>query len=361
MYNGTYENGTESMTNSRQSDLAGSCTMQSTWPVTAFLGLLAHRIIILVHAGTMEQNFAAAFGVIAGHPHWRVYQSRLLGPWLVRMFETVLDISFQEAFVLVAMVLTVGIGLLALVLACRAGVPRPRALGLTAALLGVVVALQDPLYLYLWDYLDILVFLLVAHGIVNRRGVWWFVCLFLIALANKESALFIALWLFLDGLTDAGPGSLRLRWYPARWPRALAGLVLSLGGILTMEVIRDRLFVAGTGRVAAAAGSTLGTSLHFKLWRNATSYWMSLRHPDGMLTFLVPLAVPAFTAFCVIRYRRRLDDAGAKLLWLVLIMLVCIHLFASVIETRSFLMLTPLLFTVCAVYGGPPPGAKLSQ
>ena len=43
------------------------------------------RVIVLFYQKDYGRAVDAARGVVTGHPHWRVYQSRVLGPWLVEL------------------------------------------------------------------------------------------------------------------------------------------------------------------------------------------------------------------------------------------------------------------------------------
>ena len=41
-------------------------------------------IMFILGPGNYQKSVDAALGVVTGHPHWRIAQSRVLGPWLVQ-------------------------------------------------------------------------------------------------------------------------------------------------------------------------------------------------------------------------------------------------------------------------------------
>ena len=52
---------------------------------SAVCALFLVRVIVLFYQKDYGRAVDAARGVVTGHPHWRVYQSRVLGPWMVKL------------------------------------------------------------------------------------------------------------------------------------------------------------------------------------------------------------------------------------------------------------------------------------
>jgi hypothetical protein len=69
--------------------------------------------------------------------------------------------------------------------------------------------LLAPPWLYAWDYLDIIVFLVFVDFVVAGKSWPWFVGLLAIGIFSRETAAFIAVWMIFEALS---------RWYFARRP-----------------------------------------------------------------------------------------------------------------------------------------------
>jgi len=82
------------------------------------VALVQFRILAFVFGPQYTRCIEAAQGVLRGEPHWRVYQNRLLGPWLVQGVGEIVG-SFRLAHVLVAIVLLAASGYLVLVVLSR--------------------------------------------------------------------------------------------------------------------------------------------------------------------------------------------------------------------------------------------------
>ncbi len=62
------------------------------------------RFLTVFHAENLSEWFAAARGVVIGQPHWRAYQNRLLGPYLIELLTWVFG-SYRVSFLVFAGVL----------------------------------------------------------------------------------------------------------------------------------------------------------------------------------------------------------------------------------------------------------------
>ena len=187
--------------------------------------------------------------LLSGHPYWKAYQNRLLGPevvgWTADLTRWPLAGVYQSVcFGLLCAANALG-GFLFRNLPGRPGT----AWGYVVALAGLFVAFQDPEWLYLWDYVDLSLMLLFAWAvIVGGWSLWQFALLFLVELANRESAQFVALWLVLDSLLpevrDVGR---RAKWVDV--PRLGLGVGLGVAGMVWTHFVRNAFCVGETGVV----------------------------------------------------------------------------------------------------------------
>src|SRR5207249_2203785 len=133
------------------------------------IGLTQYRILV-----------GGAHGVVTGHPYWRIAQSRLLGPWLVQAM-TPLFHSYLGAHVAYSLIAVTVAG----VLAWRIG----GWLGFLT-LQFCFTALLSPPWLYVWDYFDLVAFLVFVQFVRAGRPWPWFVGLYAVAILNRDSAQF---------------------------------------------------------------------------------------------------------------------------------------------------------------------------
>ncbi|HZZ39620.1 MAG TPA: hypothetical protein VFE06_10830, partial [Acidobacteriaceae bacterium] len=67
--------------------------------------------------------------------------------------------------------------------------------------------LLSPPWLYAWDYLGVVAFFVFVIMVVARKTWPWFVVLFAVAILNRESAEFIALWMVIDPFVQTYTGN----------------------------------------------------------------------------------------------------------------------------------------------------------
>ncbi len=217
---------------------------------------------------------------------------------------------------------------------------------LSSALLGLMtfhatfaVLLSRP-YLYAWDYLDAIGFLLFANFVAAGTRWPWFVALFVVMILNRDSAQFIALWLVLD---VAARRSLRREAFrrldPSETAQVLAGVACMLVGVLVVEGLRRALLIKET---LVRSGPDPGTYFHWYLGYNFEVLLNSLTSFDREFPFLVVIVLVACVAACLtIAFSRPERFLALGLTFAAFA--VSIMMFSYVFETRVFVALTPLL------------------
>ena len=298
------------------------------------------RALGVMHGDNVEWYASAASGVVAGTPHWRAYQNRLLGPVLVAVLQRLLGGSYRLWYEIVAAFLLLAINIVCYETFRR--VTKNRRLSLCYACAGVLLFLlfQDYIWLYLWDYWDVFFFTLFVAAVFTGERPSFFVLLFLGELLNREAALFLSAWLVLDAFAPSSrlPGRLRLQK-----PGQLAlGLALTAGGALWTKWIRDHLFrhsmlpEVGLDLAHRSLGQMIPLDQD---WSVMTQY---LAKPVPALTLMLPLFFLALPVV-LLRLRSRWDERTGKLTILLIVMLTMTALFAIVFETRVYLVFIPFL------------------
>ena len=309
----------------------------------AVLSVLEFRALDVIQGRNLPAEVAVAAGVESGHPYWKAYQNRLLGPemvgWTSRLTGLPAAAVYQGfCFGLLCAANAVG----GCLFRHSRGLPGP-AWGYVVASAGLFVAFQDPEWLYLWDYVDLITMLLFAWAVVmGGWRAWQFGLLFLVELANREAAQFIALWLVLDALRpDAGSGG-----HPARWvdlPRLGLGVVLGVVGTGWTHFVRNALCAGETGVVPRkeivefADGQFFMGQVTLDLLRDP---WNLVAGALG--TLLVALG------FLLWQARRSLGPCAWKVAVLLTALVAANLCFSFIYELRVWFNLLP--FAVCLAY-----------
>lgn len=297
----------------------------AVWLLLGMIALtfLEFRAVSLIQGQHLTDQINEARGILSGHPTWRIYQSRLLGPLLAEGLVRGAHRSFASAYSLVAR------GFLLLTNAVCYGLffrleRRRRAWGYTLAYAGLFVVLQDVRWLYLWDYIDLLTMLCFAFLVFTRPNFLLLSLLFLVELLNREAAAFIGLWMIMEAVR-VSPTNERKRLTISPLPLLLGG------GLIAVEVvwthwIRNRLCIAPlrTAPVLPLVGD--------QLWQ-VQSNIASLHHPfsSGAMVFLI--VVGALAALLVLPSALPAEKK-VKIGVLLGLMLVSIWLFAEIKEVR---------------------------
>jgi hypothetical protein len=316
------------------------------------------RLTILLHVPHLREMAESSWAITTGRPDWIEFQSRLLGPWLIRGFGTIFQVDPLQAWLDVSALLVLGKNLLCLFLLLRLTGRAAVAGAGTLAFSFLSLAFLDSHSIYPWDFLDPAVFLLFLFGVLGRKGNGYFLALFLIALFNRESALFIPLWMMLDSfpLRRGRTGEQTLpSWNKGRF---LLGLALLAGGAGLLLFLRQRLLVEELGPALLPAFSA---SRPFFLLGNLYGIWEAFTYflghpwaPEGIsklfdsVGFLFLLGGVA----AIVAGWRRWDDLMIKQTLLLLAMAGSIFLFGLVLEARVMAMLTPFFVVLPLVAAG---------
>ena len=158
------------------------------------LGVLSARIVDLLQTDRYAVFAEEYHNLLAGSPYSPAFANRRLGPWSFALLES----AFGSAE-LAERLLVWGTGLalpwLGYVLGRRLGWTVERSVGIAFALCASFVLLQDDRWLQAWDFYDLLFFVCLAYAIHRRLEARRVVPLFLVMLLNRETALFVPLWL----------------------------------------------------------------------------------------------------------------------------------------------------------------------
>lgn len=289
-----------------------------------------------------------AFGVTEGRTDWRAFQNRLLGPYVVLAISR-LGLGYASALVLVHFLVLTANAVAVFLLARRTGQDAKAALVWSGVFCFLFLFLQHP-RLLVWDAIELLNFTLLSYLMLFGSRLWPLCLLFAVSILNRESGLFVALFLLIDSVSL--PDLVRFRLRLLSRAKFVAGLACMAIGIAFVKLSRDLLFVATRGGTDDGQHAMLGNHLHVHdnlkdlLYRNW--FGMEVLHTAPVVAgglFLLS-GFPGFS------------DAQRKTALLAFALMTGIVMFGVVNETRILLPLVPLfIFFSLSLAGREPPAA----
>lgn len=321
--------------------------------ISILFSLLQHHGLVRLMENGYIASVQAAQGVVSGFPHWRVYQNRVLGPYLIDWAS-----QFMPSFLFAHFFFSIAALAVAGYLACQLGYRiKNVATGLLAffvfqSAFGLVL---DRNWFYIWDSIDLVVFFLFVLFVVLEKSWIWFVGLFAVAIFNRESAQFIALWLIVDPLVRKALAVARGAGERLDWKPLAAGVACAALSVWLVELLRQTLLVEEIGFRQWNVPRGLiefGPQYHFKLFTNLDLLRANAFTPSYTLPFTPLLCMLGFAGLAVAA-AWRLGGKFISLAILQLGMLAGLLLFSLVYETRVFIQMLPFLaLGVCVLAAG---------
>src|SRR5262249_13411861 len=216
--------------------------------ILAFFSSVAlFRLVIFVfQPANYALSVEACLGVTTGHPIWEMWQSRVLGPYTIYMIKALTfgSLDYVKAHMLFQIVAVTIAAFLCWRLGRKYGGNDQSALLALTLFTMCFALLLSPPWLYSWDFIDIIVFILFIDLVLSGASLCWFIGLFAIAILNRDNAVFIALWLILDPLVRFFyQRQYKLATTTLDWRRMLAGALCIVTGFLTVELLKRNLLV----------------------------------------------------------------------------------------------------------------------
>jgi hypothetical protein len=292
-----------------------------------------------------------SLGVTTGHPGLRTFQSRVLGPYLIKWLSFLVQrpvFGASNYYVMAHICFHIAAVAVAAFLCWRLG--RKYGGNNQSALLAFTLftmcfaLLLTPLYLYSWDFIDIIIFLVFIDFVLSDYSLPWFLGLFAIAIWNRDSAFFIALWLILDPLVRfVYQHQYKLTRIALDWRRMLAGAFSIVVGLVLTESLNRMLFKEQTNLNAYfGSDDSPGYSHPITLSSNIDLLKESLTQVTYEFWIVVPaflITVMILGGCLVVRDPQRYLAIYLTELSMVLLLFV----FGEFFETRIYLMLIPFV------------------
>ncbi len=298
------------------------------------------RLFTLLMPAAFARSASVLEGVVHREPLWRVYQSRLLGPWLVHEGAALAGVDASVAYAWFALATLFVAGLVVLLATDHArDVRRSPYVAMFLFHLGIVLLLPC-LWIYAWDLVSLVVFATFNALVLARARRRWFVVLYAWALLNHELAFFIAGWLALDPIVRALAARRRGGHARIDWSAAAVGAVLLGAGIALVEFLRSKLMIREMQPgLELPPAVVYGRSFHFTLFFNLRSLVGSA---DSLMAGGFAVVVPVFLLLVlIVAVGLWLTDAerSGALALVTIGMVVALCCFGLLLETRVLLPL----------------------
>jgi hypothetical protein len=309
--------------------------------LAAFLAAAQLRTILLIYGDDYWHSAAADAAVTTGHPIWLVFQNRVLGPWLIQGLAVVFP-TYRQAHAAYTFLTLALAGFLAWRFGLRHGGSAQSALLALVVFETSYTLLLSPLWLYAWDNLDVIFFFLLVDFVLSRAPLAWFVGLYAVAIFNRDSAQFIALWMMVDPCVRwlLGPRGKNAPPFAAR--RFAAGAACAVAGAVVIEILRRTLLVEEIGPALFPGNMPPHARYAVMLSRNLADIGQVVTHLHHWhwLPILFFLALAAGLAV-ILAWRNPARYLSLGLVELALIGALLV--FALTFETRVYLELIPFI------------------
>lgn len=301
------------------------------YAVAIFLGICTYRVFYIMHQGL---NFSAmtdaAYGVIEGKPHWLAYQNRLLGPYLV-LGISIMGCSYASALELFSCLFIILECLVLLRLMRIIHISKKQSILYLVVFLFSFLTLQD-YWFYSWDSIDLLIFTFFSFGIIERKKIHYFLFLFIIALLNRESALFIAVYLMLDAyIIDINKSIFKFS-KPKQFAFGLFLLFIDLAYIKTSRYL---LFVSKPNGLPDTEHELIGN--HINLLNNIKDLFFNNLFNSKIIFSIAIIFCATYFTYKIKNY----SETGLKCFIMLIILILNILIFGIFNETRMHFILLP--------------------
>ena len=161
-----------------------------------FISIVNYVFLHLIHDANWITLVEASFDVANRTPHWRVNQSRLMGPILLKLITLFGFISEQWALRLFMMFFVTFNNLLLAVCLSNMTNSKQKILN-TLIIFNALLIISQDVWLYVWDFIDISFFIFYGFILFKEEYIKYLVPINFLHIFNRESALIMAVFFLL--------------------------------------------------------------------------------------------------------------------------------------------------------------------
>jgi hypothetical protein len=299
-----------------------------------FISLIVFKVLMQLHQSNFELVSKFTYGVIEGHPPWIAYQNRILGPYIILAISK-FGMAYETAFKLCMVFMVLAHNLLLYYFLKKLSIPSVTTIAWVITYSFLLIFAQNH-WFYVWDFIDSIIFLTFAWCIFQKKQMRCLVVLFFLGLLNRESALFIALYIAIDSIRFESIMRFRL----SSLKKIFIGVGLLILGIIYTKVIRDVLFVNTPDGSLDVAHKTIGNHIYFL--NNMRDLFINNFYSFEYINSVFILSSIGYILYCL----KSGVDATIKASLIYIFIIINILVFGQINETRMYTILLPLLIFI---------------
>lgn len=320
--------------------------------IVGLLGLLIFNQYMFRYRDTLPRLIELAQGIPNGITPWIAFQNRLLAPTIVNAFSQILGSEMRGIlfFYLITLLLQNFIIYFLLKIQTKSNL---------IALSGVVIfcllllGYQDTDFYYPWDPIEGILFTFFSYFALvntNQRQTLALTILFIVACLNRESSLYIAIFICLLGIefNKSAPFI-----HVISFKKIAAGFVLLGLGVFYTKTIRTLLFVRQPDGAADIANQSLGN--HFYLISNLkdlfyNNFTLNLSSQMGLTNTIWIIGSSIFVMN--ITWKQTVNfNIFFRLLLIYFLMIFAAIMFGQINETRIYFpIFIVFIFMTCTYF-----------
>ena len=299
--------------------------------------------IVTNFKGQLTSNIEAALGVIQGTPHWKVYQSRLLGPYFFELVNNILGLGHSYAFLLTLFLQSFFMFLTVILTYKSISGSWLTSYGIAILSSFFVALLLQGKWLYLWDFFDFIFISLVIWSYYKEKSLLIIFSIITLAIFNRELSLIVLIWLALiSGYKIIFKAENNISRYKKIF---FVSIILLIAGYSVINYLREFLLIKELGpELFVDSGKNLSSSsFHFKFFNNLERFSNTIFNlsKNQIYNFIIcSIAVISFLG--AFSKKSLLVELSA----LLMIMLCSTLVFAEIYETRVWISLIPLVIFI---------------
>ena len=305
-----------------------------------FISIVNYVFLHLIHDANWITLVEASFDVANRTPHWRVNQSRLMGPILLKLITLFGFISEQWALRLFMMFFVTFNNLLLAVCLSNMTNSKQKILN-TLIIFNALLIISQDVWLYVWDFIDISFFIFYGFILFKEEYLKYLVPINFLHIFNRESALIMAVFFLLLIYTkDKNLTKLFKNNY-------VIGLIFNLTfGVLYTYFSRKILFIRQSDYTGG--GQDLENNFLGGNWVTPLYNYNSLYNGETLANTLILLSLLLVFIFIFKNYKS-FESVQKNLSLGVILNILPVFIFGIFTETRqyfpSLVLLTYLIFS----------------
>ena len=305
-----------------------------------FISTTSYLFLYLMHDANWNTLVEGSFDVINRTPHWRVNQSRLMGPVILKLITIFGIISEHWALRFFSLFfITLNNYFLAI---CISNLTNSKYQILnTLILFNSLFIISQDVWLFAWDFIDITFFIFYGFILFKEEYFKYLLPVNFLHIFNRESALIMAVFFLVILYLDNKNLRNNIK------DKLFLGLIFNLFfGLLYTYFSRTLLFIRQSDYTGG--GQDLDNNFLGGNWVTPLHNYNSLYNGETVSNFIILFSVLSVFFYCFKNFKRY-DLIQKKLVFGVIINILPIFIFGIFTETRQYfpaiVLLTYLIFS----------------